>query len=62
MAWHIQGAVTVLIAAQREPPYAAIAVFLSLAMVALGVLRSCWRARKYPIFGARKKPSDENHG
>jgi MYXO-CTERM domain-containing protein len=51
-----------MVIAAQEPPYAAIAAFLLLALTAIGLLRSWWRRRKYPIFGTRKNPADENHG
>jgi hypothetical protein len=50
---------TVLIAAQREPPYAAIVAVLFLALITLGLARSWWRGRAHPIFNTRKKPRDE---
>ena len=62
-ASHVQPSTTVFVAEQREAPYAAIAVFILLAMTVVGILHSWWRRRKYLIFGTRKKPGDEliNH-
>ncbi len=47
---------TMLVAVQREPPNAAIAAVILLVALALGLFRSWWRKRKYPMFGAGKKP------
>jgi hypothetical protein len=52
---------TLLLAAQREPPNAAVAAVILLLALALGLARSWWRSRKDPLFAPRKMPPDDKH-